>query len=920
MATHSGGGATEADEPKGFIKDGTFSDAPAKEYVGDGLVRILKEDGNYTVGTAEGKTPVADEDEIYYENDKAVEANNVAKIGDTYYKTLADAITAAGNTETTITLVNSASENVVIDAGQNITLDLNGKTLTSYIKVTGELTIKDSQGNGKIQANGNYAVYIKDGGKLNLQSGKIVGSYAIYAKGNGTEVNVTGGRCESTFTGIYVAEGASLNVSAGEIYSTYYAISGNGTASPTTINITGGEITANEGYNEQGIGIYHPQNGTLKVSGNTVIKASSGIQMCSGTLEVSGDVKITASGNTYTDEYNDGRIPDGAAISVVHRNYPGGDPKVTIKGGYFSSANNKAVLAYDWSNITTPTETGTPVWADAKDHIFIEKGYFTSDPAEYVVDGKTSVDSDKSGYAYMIGVKDAEAVTVKTATADTEANTDKLQGVTEETDITTVKTSAESVAANETISEAAKAEKLDATTTTQAVEKAKTDLKPAEETEITVFKQTYLDVEATNAKKDDAGKINEITLDITPMMQVVAATTNNANDIQLEGTTPNAVKVGSAKELTITTPSEITVTLPEAFQNQPVFIKHEAKSGTYFYTATAGADGTLTFTSQHGFSPFTFSLENGAAAQITDKDGNTIGYETLQDAVDAVKDGETITVLKDGESAKVTGKKTFTVTGDGADSAELKAGSGYKLSVDGDKYTVKKKKKSSSSSDASDKKYAVSIDDVDNGKVKVDPSKAEEDEKVTITVTPDKGYEIDKVKVTDKDGDKIDIKDKGNGKYTFTMPDSKVEIKVTFKKIEETPVEIEDSKKIILTIDERAALVFDETKINDVAPVIRNERTMLPIRFVVEALGGSIAWNATQRTVTIVKNDTVMVITIGAATASINGQPVLLDAPAFIENSRTYLPLRFVAENLDAQVTWDAETKQVIIIPNEYLK
>ena len=56
---------------------------------------------------------------------------------------------------------------------------------------------------------------------------------------------------------------------------------------------------------------------------------------------------------------------------------------------------------------------------------------------------------------------------------------------------------------------------------------------------------------------------------------------------------------------------------------------------------------------------------------------------------------------------------------------------------------------------------------------------------------------------------------------------------------------------------------------------------------------------------------------IGQSVAYVNGKAVYLDAPALIESNRTYLPLRFVAENLDATVLWDAKEKQVIIVPKE---
>ena len=88
---------------------------------------------------------------------------------------------------------------------------------------------------------------------------------------------------------------------------------------------------------------------------------------------------------------------------------------------------------------------------------------------------------------------------------------------------------------------------------------------------------------------------------------------------------------------------------------------------------------------------------------------------------------------------------------------------------------------STSSSD----RYAINKpSDVENGSIKVSDSKAEKGDTVTITVTPDAGYELDELVVYDEDGDEIDLKDKGDGKFTFEMPKSDVEIEVSFAVIE----------------------------------------------------------------------------------------------------------------------------------------
>lgn len=82
--------------------------------------------------------------------------------------------------------------------------------------------------------------------------------------------------------------------------------------------------------------------------------------------------------------------------------------------------------------------------------------------------------------------------------------------------------------------------------------------------------------------------------------------------------------------------------------------------------------------------------------------------------------------------------------------------------------------------DDPDPTYAVSAPAAENGKIAVSPKNASAGNTVTITVKPDSGYVLETISVTDKNGNDLKLTDKGNGKYTFTMPTSKVEIKVTF--------------------------------------------------------------------------------------------------------------------------------------------
>ena len=128
----------------------------------------------------------------------------------------------------------------------------------------------------------------------------------------------------------------------------------------------------------------------------------------------------------------------------------------------------------------------------------------------------------------------------------------------------------------------------------------------------------------------------------------------------------------------------------------------------------------------------------------------------------------------------------------------------------------------------------------------------------------------------------------------------------------------ESSNTIILTIDEHDALVYGTTKTNDVAPKVVNDRTMLPARFVAENLGATVEWDGEKQLVTITgknekQEDVTILITIGSDYAKVNGEDVKLDSPAFVENDRTYTPIRFISENLGATVEWN-ETEQTVTI------
>ncbi len=120
-------------------------------------------------------------------------------------------------------------------------------------------------------------------------------------------------------------------------------------------------------------------------------------------------------------------------------------------------------------------------------------------------------------------------------------------------------------------------------------------------------------------------------------------------------------------------------------------------------------------------------------------------------------------------------------------------------------------------------------------------------------------------------------------------------------------------KTLVLAIDKTDIEVDGTVKTNDVAPIIVNERAMLPIRFIAEELGAKVNWNGETQTVTVDFDDISIVIVIGESEATVNGEKVTLDSAPFIYKDRTFLPIRFVMEKLGADVLWNEEARTVTI-------
>lgn len=107
-------------------------------------------------------------------------------------------------------------------------------------------------------------------------------------------------------------------------------------------------------------------------------------------------------------------------------------------------------------------------------------------------------------------------------------------------------------------------------------------------------------------------------------------------------------------------------------------------------------------------------------------------------------------------------------------------------------------------------------------------------------------------------------------------------------------------------------LYVDTNKIEtDTPPTIVDGRTLVPVRAIFEAIGATVTWDGATRTATGVRDDTTVIIQIGNKTAYVNGEPKTLNVPAQIINGRTMVPARFISEAMGCDVTWYADTKTV---------
>lgn len=387
------------------IQGGTFS-SDVSAYVNTTEREVFEHEGTYYVGKFKAQV-----------------------VGGLKYETALTAVNKAPVGSTVILLKDCSETGRAPEITKNVTLDLNGKNLTfSSMTVAegGNLTIKDSGNGGTYNGtSANYSVYVKRGGIFNLESGTLTNSstnpktqnVVVRVEGGtaatpvASTANIKGGKIETKGTPVFVFDpGATVNVSGGELVGSGLAcIAGNGSEGMggTTINVSGGTLTAKPyDATSAACGIYHPNEGTLNITGGTINVADGvGVLMRGGEMTMTGG-EINATGDaSRTGTVGDARQIIGVSGVVFDRdaNYPAvATTSIKIDGGAKVSGAKAAVELINDNNV-----------ADAKSAFKLKGGTYSSDISALL--DENSVAEEKDG-VYVVTTYYAQVGETKYAT------------------------------------------------------------------------------------------------------------------------------------------------------------------------------------------------------------------------------------------------------------------------------------------------------------------------------------------------------------------------------------------------------------------------------------------------------------------------------------------------------------------------
>ena len=771
------------DEATLAIRGGTFANTglTAEEfakYVVSGY-EVEEQDGTFTV------LPLAAE-------------NVVATIGEQQFASISDAVLAAQAGDTVV-LNRDTTENVTVDADDELTFDLNGHVMTGLLTVNGSLVLEDSTAteepvvssdyetvtytSGKIISSGT-AVLVENGGSFVMKSGMVesTGNIGVAVYGEDSAANwatpvhstadIQGGYVYAREFGAAVyGSGAELTVSGGVLETIDNAVvGGNGTTNATTnfggttINITGGTMIGHivsGGY--IACGVYHPQSGDLNITGGTIyVDGGVGILMRNGALNFT-DGTVIATG-TASGGVGDASIalPSGHAVVIDylkgydHNNETTDSRAVSIAGGSFQAEVGTAFENMDETQVSKVV-TG-----------FITGGTFTKDPSAFVAEDSMAVgSSDIYTIEEKPALQDAQVeISAGIPVADVAEGVELPQGFD-----TALLATAAADGLTGSVGAVVKNEVDD-----ELVNSAIEQLQPQQDETVTIVVEPYLQLSVTGYD----GENGSMTYDIKAMYNIKATTAAAEEDRNEENTV-----VMDNDILEVDVPITVTVPVPAGvFGTDSLYVEHEKNNGTVYHYPAALDTGNnmVTFTTGNGFSLFTIANDarTGTVLFVTESGGafDTRTYTALDLGTSLPKGPEKTHYSFDGW--KIEGI-LYNLVSDNLLTA-----------IDGQTVTATPQYTRTSGTGTggpsiSTSYYDVTVEGAANGTVSADRTRAPEGRTVTITVRPNEGYAVDTVSVVEDGGSAVSVTKKSDSTYTFTMPDADVTVSASFKQEDTDP-------------------------------------------------------------------------------------------------------------------------------------
>ena len=673
-----------------------------------------------------------------------------------------------------------SNDTVKLAAGKEI-------SLSKPIEISNKVLTLDLNG-GTIKAGndfqGNQVISVKEAGNLTImdtsdgKTGMIAGANrAIVVSGTGSKVTIQGGKASGTQYAVLVTSEASLEVSGGIV-----TVAEPGTSQEPAIHvqlksslkISGGTIVGGQGENG---GAVNALSSKVELSGNAKLTGYSGIAL----FNVDGKNQLSNAPDAVSSTLTmSGGTIEAKVFAMSGNNTQSAGSVATITGGSLTSTEGTAIY---WPMEGALTIGGNAVVTggtgiEAKmGTITIQDNAKVIGTAEYKDDKPTDGGSSPEGSALLLTsqmygnngqyqTNNQLVVNITGGTLTSQKGNAVTVYNTEKNEVQTAQITV--------LGGTFEAEKAAITSVTNGDNTVTTD----GNTQTTSKSKTTLTVSGSVAPASiDANGRTTYYTDVTKAIQSVGQAPDAETQITVFGnaTISTDVELNDNITLVVTPGTQLNADVTSGESGMVVVTEKDANGNTVYKLVETPANP-----------------EENYVASIT-ANNQTAYFQTLADAVKTVQDGQTITLLKNSDvagtitiSRAVTftlDLKTFTMKD------TIAAGDGFVLTQSGNTYTVSvyvppvtpPDRPSGDSSD-NERTYAIVTEDDGHGSVSVSADEASAGTRITVTVKPDAGYELDELTVTDAKNKDLKVTKRSETTYTFHMADSKVTVEASFAK------------------------------------------------------------------------------------------------------------------------------------------